>query len=64
MNKVNYFENSFESLPDSRKIVLSMFFIKNDVNFLYECEFSKGDIHYLYKKLENVLLERNQEYLV
>ena len=29
----------FESIPDYRKIVLLVFLIKNDVNFLYECGF-------------------------
>ena len=37
MNSVNYFEDIFESIPDSRKIVLIMSLIKNDVNSLYEC---------------------------
>ena len=40
-----------------------MFLIKNDVNLLYECGFLKGDIHYLYKKFKNILLELNEEYL-
>ena len=53
----------FESIPDYRKIVLLMFLIKNDVSLLYECGFLKGDIHYLYKKFKNILLELNQEYL-
>ena len=36
MNNVNYFADLFESIPDYKKIVLLMFSIKNDVNFLYE----------------------------
>ena len=40
-----------------------MFLIKNDVNFLNECGFLKGDINYLYKEFENILLELNEEYL-
>ena len=40
-----------------------MFLIKNDVNLLYECGFLKGDIHYLYKKFRDILLELNEEYL-
>ena len=63
MNSVNYFEDFFESIPDYRKIVLLMFLIKNDVNLLNECRSLKGDIHYLYKKFQNILLELNEEYL-
>ena len=40
-----------------------MFLNKNDVNFLYECGFLKGDINFLYKKIENILLELNEDYL-
>ena len=61
MNYVNYFKDMFESIPDSRKTVLLMFLIKSDVNLLYDCGFLKGDIHYLYKKYENIFLGLNQE---
>ena len=40
-----------------------MFLIKNDVNFLYECGFSKGDINFLFKECKNILLELNVDYL-
>ena len=63
MNNVNYFKDLFESIPDYKKIVLLMFLIKNDVNFLYECRFLKGDINFLYKEFTNILLEMNEEYL-
>ena len=63
MNSVNYFEEIFESIPDYKKIVLLMFLIKNDVNFLYECGFLKGDINFLYKEFKNILLELNEDYL-
>ena len=63
MNKVNFFKNFFESIPDYTNFVLIMFLIKNDVNLLYECGFLKGDIQYLYKKYKNILLELNEEYL-
>ena len=62
-NNVNYFKDKFESIPDYKKIVLLMFLIKNDVNFLYECGFLKGDINFLYKEFKNILLELNDEYL-
>ena len=39
MNIETYFKNLFESIPDYRKKVLSMFLIKNDGDLLTECEF-------------------------
>ena len=63
MDNVNYFKNLFESIPDYKKIVLLMLLIKNDVNFLYECGFLKGDINYLYKEFKKILLELNEDYL-
>ena len=63
MDNVNYFKGLFESIPDYKKIVLLMFLIKNDVNFLYECGFLKGDINFLYKEFKNILPELNEEYL-
>ena len=38
-----------------------MFLITNEVILLYECEFLKGDIHYLYGEFKNILLELNEE---
>ena len=63
MDNVYYFKDLFESIPDYKKIVLLMFLIKNDVNFLNECGFLKGDINFLYKEFKNILLELNEEYL-
>ena len=63
MNNINYFKDLFESIPDYKKIVLLMFMIKNHVNFLYECGFLKGDINFLYKEFQNILLEMNEDYL-
>ena len=63
MNNVNCFKDIFESIPDYKKIVLLMFLIKNDVNFLYECGFLKGDNIFLYKEFKNILLELNEDYL-
>ena len=40
-----------------------MFIIRNDVNFLYDCGFLKGDINILYKKFKNTSLELNEDYL-
>ena len=63
MDNINYFKDLFESLPDYKKIVLLMFLIKNDVNFLYECGILKGDINFLYEEFKNILLELNEDYL-
>ena len=63
MDNVNYFKDLFESIPDYKKIVLLLFLIKNDVNFLYECGFLKGDINGLYKEFKTILLELNEDYL-
>ena len=63
MDNVNYFKDLFESIPDYKKIVLKLFLIKNDVNFLYESGFLKSDINFLYKEFRNILLELNEEYL-
>ena len=63
MDNINYFKDLFESIPDYKKIVLLMFLIKNDVNFLYECGFLNGDINFLYKEFKNILLELNEDYL-
>ena len=63
MNNVNYFKDLFESIPVYKKIVFLMFLSKNDVNFLYECGFLKGDINFLYKEFKNILLELNEEHL-
>ena len=63
MNNVNFFTDIFESKQDYKKIVLLMFLIKNDVSFLYECGFVKGDINFLYKEFKNVLVEPNEDYL-
>ena len=63
MNIVNFFTDLFESIPDYKKIVLIMFLIKNDFDFLHECGFLKGDVNFLYKEFENILLELNEDYL-
>ena len=63
MNNVSYFLDLFESISDYKKIVLLLFLIKNDVNFLYEHGFLKSDIIFLYKEFKNILLELNEDYL-
>ena len=63
MDHVYCFKNSFESIPDQRKIVIIRFLIKNDVDILSECADIKGDINRLCLEFKNVLLEQNEEYL-
>ena len=63
MNKSNCFTDLFESIPDCRKIVLITILIKDDVNFLHECGFLKGDNRFLHKEFKYILLELNEEYL-
>ena len=54
MDNVNYFNEIFESKPEYKKNVLLMFSIENDVNFLYECGFLKGDINFPCKEYKNI----------
>ena len=63
MDNVYYFKEIFESIPDYKKIVLIVFLIKNDVNFLHECGFLKSDINFLYKEFKKILIELNEDYL-
>ena len=44
MNSDNCFRDLLESISDSRKIVLSVYLIKNDRDLLHECGFVKRDI--------------------
>ena len=61
MNCSNYFKDKFESIPDYRKIVLLMFLIKNDYDFLTECGFLKDDINHLCKECKYILMEQIEE---
>ena len=63
MNNVIYFTDLFESIPDFKKIVLLMLLVKNDVSFLYESGFLKGEINFPYEEFKNKLLELNEDYL-
>ena len=63
MNYEKYFKEFFESITDYRKIVLLIFLIKNDSNFLQECGFLMSDINSLNKEFKNILTEQNDEYL-
>ena len=39
MDNVYFFKDLFKSIPDYRKIVFVLFFIKNDGDLLTECGF-------------------------
>ena len=63
MNNVKYFKDLFESIAEYKKIVLLMFLKKNDANILFECEFLKSDVNFLYKEFKINFLELIKEYL-
>ena len=47
MNNIKCFKGLFESIPDCREIVISMFLTKNGVDLSHECGFLKNDIYRL-----------------
>ena len=61
MDNINLFTDLFESIPDYRKIVFSMFSIKNDVGFLTECGLLKNDLNRLCSEFENIFTEQNED---
>ena len=62
MDKVIYFKDLFESIADYKKLVILIFLIKNEVNFLYESGFLKNNVNFLNKQFKNILLELNEDY--
>ena len=56
MDNLNYFTHLFQSKSDYKKIVLLMFLIKNDVNFLHEYGYLKGALTFYKKKLKTFYL--------
>ena len=62
MNNVNYFNDFLESIPDYRNIVLIMFLLKKDVDFLHESGFLKNDINCLCLDSKIIFVEQNGEY--
>ena len=63
MNYENYFKDMFGSIPDYKKIVLLIFSIQNDKDFLHEVGFSECDINHLNLEFKNILIEQHEEYL-
>ena len=64
MDKTNYFGALFKLLPDYRKIVLLVFLIKKDADFLRECGFLEKDINRLNEEFMNKLLEQKNTILI
>ena len=58
----NYFKDLFESLPDYKKVVLTIFLIQNIKNLLKEIGFSKSDINRLNLEFKNILSEQHEVY--
>ena len=58
-----HFKDLFESIPDYRKIVFVMIYLKIDDAFSEECGFLKNDINSLNKEFENIIIEQNEENL-
>ena len=63
MNNLNYFEDTFKSIPDYRKKVILRFLIINDVDLSTECGILKNDINHLCLEFEENLMEQNEDYL-
>ena len=62
MNYEIYFKDLFESIPDYRKVVLILFLIQNDKDFLKQCGFLRIDIHRLSLEYKKSLLTEKDEY--
>ena len=52
-----------EAIPDYRKIVLLLFLIENDADFLTEYGFLKNDINHLSLEFKIIFIEQNENYL-
>ena len=63
MNYENYSKDLFEPRSDYRKIVLSMFLIKDDKKLIIEVGLSERDINRINLKFKIFLLEQHEEHL-
>ena len=63
MENENYFQEIFESIHEYKKIVLLIFLIQIDKNFLKEIGFSKNDINLLNLEFKSILIEGHEDYL-
>ena len=63
MEKIKYFKDLLEPIPDCGKKVLLMFLNKNVNDSLKENGFITNDIKSLNKECKFILSEQNEEYL-
>ena len=63
MDKIIFIKDLFESIPNSRKIVFSIFLFQNDKGLLGENGFSKRDIVCLPLEFKKILLRHHEKYL-
>ena len=63
MDNMSYFKAVLHSMPNYRKIVIIMFLIENDVDFLHECGYLKNDFYRLCMEFEETLFDQNWDYL-
>ena len=60
MDKIKYFKDLFESIPENRKIVIILFWLIMIMIFSIECGFLETDFNRLYSKFKNILIEQNE----
>ena len=63
MDKIIYFKDFFESIPDYRKIFLFLFSIENDGDLLGECGYLKMILIVCIKSVKSILIQQNEDYL-
>ena len=61
MDNSKNFKDFFESLSDSKKIVLLIFLIQNNNDLLREIGFSERDINRLKLEFKKILIEQHEE---
>ena len=62
MEDINCFKDLFESIHEYRKVVLLMFFIKNDSDFLREFGLSDDFIEKLYNECKQIMDDEMGDY--
>ena len=58
-----YFKDLFESVSEYRKLLLMIFLIKIDTDFLTECRLLKNGIIRFRSKFLNLIIEQYEEHL-
>ena len=62
MDQISYFKDLFESIPKYKKLVVLIFLIKNDLDWLQEYGFLINDINRLCIEFKSILMEQNEDY--